>query len=259
MFKQFREIYRYREAIRNFVVRDLKVRYSNSVLGIVWSLLNPLLMALVFTIVFTYFMPMQIDRFPIYLLAGLLPWNLFAGSITSGTQAITSNSHLIGRVHFPREILPIAITLSNATHFLFALVPLFVIIAYYRAPLGLTLVWLPVILAVQILLTLGCSLFLSAVNVYFRDMQQIVEVGIQALFFLTPIVYSLNISNASLRQAVLIINPLAALIANYRNILYTATSPDWTILAITAGEALLIFLIGLLVFKRLSPTFVEEI
>lgn len=259
MINQLRQIFRYREAIRNFVVRDLKVRYSHSALGFVWSLFNPLLMMLVFWVVFT-FMRQDIQRFPIYLLAGLLPWNFFSGSILTATIAITGNGPLIGRVYFPREILPISNILSNGVHFLLALIPFFAILLAYRSPVGISVFWLPIVLTVQVLFTLGMGFFLSSVNVYFRDTQQVVDVINQAWFFMTPIIYSLDlITNPALRQLVLIVNPMASLITNYRYILYSGVQPDLKLLAITTAEALIVLLIGLAVFKRLSPAFAEEI
>ncbi len=260
MINQLRRILGYREAIRNFVIRDLKVRYSHSVLGFVWSMFNPLLLMLVFWVVFSFFAGQGIPRFPVFLLAGLLPWNFFSGSVLFSTHSITGNGPLIVRVYFPREILPISTVLSNGIHFLLALIPFFVILLVYRSPLSLSVLWLPVVLAVQTMLILGLGLFLASVNVYLRDVQQIIDVLIQAWFFMTPIFYSLEaISNVSLRRLVLVLNPMASLVTNYRAILYSGVQPDFSLLGITALEAAAAFLIGLTVFRRLSPTFAEEI
>ena len=260
MISQFRDIYHYREAVRNMVARDLKVRYSNSVLGIIWSLFSPLLMTLVYYVVFTYLVPSGIQKFPIYLMAGLMPWTFFAASLVGTTLAVSSNGTLINRVYFPREVLPLASLLSNGVNFLISLVLLFVFIALFRIPLGFSLVWLPVIVLIQTVFSFGLGLLLAALNVFFRDTQQLVDVSVLAWFFVTPIIYSLDvIHNASLKLVLQIVNPMAGLIVAYRHVLYSGDWPDVGLLAITALEAAIILIIGALVFRRLSPAFAEEV
>jgi lipopolysaccharide transport system permease protein len=257
---QLREVVRYREAVRNMVARDLKVRYSHSALGFVWGLFNPLLMTLVYTVVFTYLVPNGIPRFPVFILAALLPWNFFGGTVASTTGAITTNGHLINRVYFPREILPVANLLSNAVNFVVALLLLFAFMAAYQVPVRLTALWLPVLVVVELALALGLGLGLAAVNVYLRDTQQIVDIGMLAWFFLTPIIYSMDmIPSAALRLAVLLLNPMASLVTATRDILYYGHAPDLAVLAVTVLEAALALLVGALVFRRLSPSFAEEI
>ena len=260
MIAQLRQIFSYREAVRNFVVRDLKVRYSHSVLGFVWSMLNPLMLMLVFWVVFTFIVGQGMPRFPVYLLAGLLPWNFLSVSILFATVSITTNGPLINRVYFPREILPVSTTLANGVHFLLALIPFFLILLAYRSPLGWSLLWLPLVLVVQTLFILGLAFFLSSVNVYLRDTQQVIDVLTQAWFFMTPIIYSIDqVPNHTLKLLVMVVNPMASLVTNYRHILYSGEQPDLPLLAITAAEAVIVFLIGLFVFRRLSPAFAEEI
>jgi lipopolysaccharide transport system permease protein len=260
LLTQFREVYQYRAAIQNLVARDLKVRYSSSVLGIVWSLFSPLMMTLVYYVVFTYLVPSGIEKFPVFILAGLLPWTFFTSTISSSTNIISGNGHLINRVYFPREVLPVANLLANAVNFLIALLLLFGFIVVFRVQLGASIVWLPVIILIQLAFSLGLGLFLGAVNVYLRDTQQIVDVSLLAWFFLTPIIYSIDaLTNPTLRLAVMILNPLAGLIVAYRHVLYTGDSPDLLLLAITAAEAILALAIGAIVFKRLSPAFAEEV
>ena len=261
MLSQLRQLYFYREAILNFVARDLKVRYSNSALGVVWSLFNPLLTTLVFTVVFTYFLPNPgIEKYPVFFLAGLLPWNFFSLSMIGTVHAVTGNSHLITRVYFPRAILPISTVLANAVHFFIALIPYFALALIYRTPLGLSLLWLPVIALAQITFSLGLGLGLSALNVFFRDLQQVVEIVILPWLFLTPVFYQPQfISNATARQWLLTLNPMAGLVTNYRLVLYTGTGPDLALLAVTALEGVVVLAVGALIFYRLSPAFAEEV
>jgi lipopolysaccharide transport system permease protein len=260
LIRQFNDIYRYREAVRNMVTRDLKVRYSNSALGIVWALFSPLFMTLVYSVVFTLFVPSGIARFPVFILAGLLPWNFFSSSILSTTGAITSNGHLINRVYFPREVLPVANILSNGVNFVIALGLLFVFIVFFQVRISLSVLWLPILVALQVLLITGLGLLLSAVNVFFRDTQQVVDVSMLAWFFLTPILYPVEmIANVTLQRLVLILNPMASMVTAYRQILYYGGSPDPAMLGVTALQAMLLLVVGALVFRRLSARFAEEV
>jgi len=260
VISQFRDIYRYREAVRNLVARDLKVRYSNSVLGIVWSLFSPLLMTLVYYVVFTYLVPSGIQKFPVYIMVGLMPWTYFTSSLIGSTLAISGNGHLINRVYFPREVLPLASLLANGVNFLISLVLLFAVIAVFQIPLGISLIWLPVIVLIQTAFSFGLGLLLAAVNVYFRDTQQLVDVGILAWFFVTPIIYSIDlIHNNTLKLVLQIVNPMAGLVIAYRHVLYSGDWPQLGLLAITTLEAVLILVVGAFVFRRLSPAFAEEV
>jgi lipopolysaccharide transport system permease protein len=257
--RQWAEVFRYREAVRNLVARDLKVRYSNSALGIVWTLFGPLLMTVVYSLVFTFLVPNGIAKYPVFILSGLLPWTFFTSTIAGATASISGNGHLINRVYFPREVLPVANLLSNAVNFGVALLLLFGFILIYRVPVGVTLLWLPVVVGVQIVLMLGLGLLLGSINVYLRDTQQLVEVGLLAWFFLTPIIYPIESLSPALQLIVQVLNPVASLVSAYRHILFTGDAPNLTLLGVTALQAALVFLVGALVFRRLSPSFAEEV
>jgi ABC-type polysaccharide/polyol phosphate export permease len=227
---------------------------------VLWSLLNPLLMMLVFTVVFTFFMPSQIDKYPVYILAGLLPWNFLSTSMMGATTSIVHNGPLISRVHFPRDILPISVVLTSLINFLLALLPLFALILFYRVPVSLSLVSLPGVILVQCAFNLGLGLFFAALNVRFRDTQAIVEVLTLAWFFMTPIIYPLDlIRHAPLRFLVQVANPMASLVVNYRAILYSGRLPDIQLLLITTTEALALLAFGYWFFHKSSPSFVEDL
>ncbi len=263
------ELWRYRELIMNLTVRDLKARYKNSVLGIGWSLFNPLLMMLVFTVVYAVMLG-QSNRhdYPAFILAGLLPWNFFSAAIMGSTSSIVGNSHLIKKVYFPREVLPISILLSNLVNFLIA-IPVYVVLA---ALLGNHLtwwvVWLPAVLIVQMIFALGVSFVLSAINAFYRDVQQIMEVVILAWFFLTPVIWDVNMLPVTkvvagielpIQRLTYILNPMASIIAAYRDILYYGQPIGADFFARTAVTAIIILLIGFAIFHRLSGRFAEEI
>lgn len=266
---QLTHLLEYQELIYNLVIRELKVRYKDSVLGILWSLMNPLLMMVVFTIVFTVMTPVaDIENFPVFLLCGLLPWNFFSASLMGSTTSIVTNAGLVKKVYFPREILPISMILANLVHFFIALLILFGFIFAFRVPITIWILYLPLIVVIQIILTMGIGLILATTNVFYRDTQQVMDVLVLAWFFFTPIFYPLDILpknyellgiNLDVWRLMYILNPMASLIANYRVILYNGAPPALDFLARTTVTAGIIFLIGWVVFHRYSWHFAEEL
>lgn len=270
------ELYTYRELMRNLVVRDLKVRYKNSVLGFLWSLVNPLLMMLVFTVVFQVMLPnYPIHAYPIFILCALLPWNWFAASLNQAIPSIVNSAHLIKKVYFPREVLPLSVVLANGVNFLLALLVLFALNPFFGIPLTRWALFLPVIIAIQLAFTAGLALILATVNVFYRDTGVIMEVVLLAWFFLTPIFYPITIVPEyrimlglllPVRRLVYILNPMASLISAYRVVLWGSPldggppgPPAFDFLVRTAVTALLVLAIGYLVFARYSPRFGEEV
>lgn len=251
----------------NLVSRDLKVRYKNSVLGIVWSMLNPLGMMLVFTIVFTVLLPNNsVERFPIFLLCGLLPWNWFSGAVMGSIYSVVMNAHLVKKVYFPREVLPLSVVLANLVHFLIALIVLFAMMYVLQTPLTPWVLLLPLLIVIQFVFTLGLSFFLSAINVYYRDTAMIMDVLMLALFFLTPVFYTMDIVpqykeifgfDVPVQRLAYIVNPLASLIASYRVILYNGAPPAIDFLLRTIVTSIAALVLGYIFFHRLSRSFGE--
>jgi lipopolysaccharide transport system permease protein len=267
MIHRVADLYGYRELIRNLVIRDLKVRYKNSVLGILWSLLNPLMMTVVFTVVFTLMVPSDIEKFPVFFMCGFLPWTFFSASVMGATGSIVSNANLIKKVYFPREILPLCDVLSNLVNFLLSLVVLFAMLAVFRVRITPAVLMLPLIILVQVMFVSGMAFLLSAANVFYRDTQHILEIVIQAWFFLTPVFYPITILPKSKEILGLTIdvqlwarrlNPMASLVASYRDVLYRGVPTGLDFLLRTALQCLAILVIGYLVFCRLSSVFGEE-
>lgn len=257
---RLKEILRYRELIRNLVVRDLKVRYKSSFLGFLWSLLNPLLLMAVFTVVFTVMMPNnRIQHFPVFILIALLPWNWCTFSISGSLGSIVGNASIIKKVYFPREILPMSVVFSNLVNFLLALIVLFVMLFAFGVQLKPVAVLLPVIIIIQAIFLLGAAFFLSALNVSFRDTEVIMDVGILAWFFLTPVFYDIGDLFPQYERLLYILNPMASLISSYRLVLLSGAAPDPYFLTRTFLTALLIFAIGYAFFLRQSRKFGEEL
>lgn len=258
-------LFSYRDLFYNLVVRDLKVRYKKSALGFLWSLLNPLLMMVVFTIVFTILTVPTVDNFPVFVLTGLVAWNFFANSVTGAAQTIVGNSTLINKVYFPRELLPASLVASNLVNFLLTMLVLFGFILAFGIKLTPMVLLLPVILAIQVMLVLGIALIVAAVNVYYRDVSVLLEVGITAWFFLTPIFYQLeriphtiSFLGIDVWRWVYMLNPMASLVTDYRYILLYGLPPiKHSVFAVVESAAL--FVVGYWLFRTLSVRFSEEL
>lgn len=259
MASQAVEVFRYRSLIRNLVAKDLKVRYKNSALGFVWSLLNPLLMMLVFTFVFTQLLNQQIEDFPVFVLTALLPWQWASTSIAAGTVSLVENAPLITKVYFPRLLLPLSIVFSTMTNFLLALPALFLLMVVFEREFTPWVLYIPVIVAVQAVFLAAVVLILSALHVYFRDTIVLVEVGLTAWFFLTPILYPIEAVVPDLAAWMYRVNPMAAIVAEYRTILYWGGVPDPLFMARTGLTALLLLVLAYFVFTRLSRNLGEHL
>jgi lipopolysaccharide transport system permease protein len=259
----------YRELVTSLVVRELKARYKNSVLGFLWSLLNPLGMMLVFTVVFTVFWPdNQVENYPVFLLCGLLPWNYFSAGIMGSIHSIVGNAGLVKKIYFPREILPIAAILAQLVNFLLALVVLFAVLIAFHANIS-SWVWvLPLVILIQTCFMLGMALILSTLNVFYRDVAMVMDVVMLAWFFLTPIFYPIERLprsyellgiNLDVHWLMHVLNPMSSLISAYRDLLYWGYLTDIYFLSRTIMTALLVLVFGYWFFVRFSGRFGEEV
>ncbi len=262
-----KELWAYRNLVYNLVSRDLKVRYKNSILGVVWSWLNPLLMMLIFTFVFgVLYKREDIPNYQVLFLSAMLPWNFFVGSVMGGIPSVVGNANLIKKVYFPREVLPISVVLSNMINFLIAL-PVFFILALISGVLpSRHLFFLPIPILIQVIFTIGIVLILSTLEVFYRDTHMLMDVGMQAWFFLTPVIYPMK----SLPTEVTLLgltfnpqlwlfrlNPMASIINTYQDILYYGTLTSVDFLARTAVTALIILVFGYWFFRHFSGKFGE--
>lgn len=270
-----KEVFRYHYLLKNLVVRDVKVRYKNSILGILWSLLNPLLMMLVYTVLFTILIPNSgIRLFPIFILVGIIPWNFFTNTITLGTGSIVSNTSLVKKVHFPRLLLPTSALLSELVNFSLAFVVLLIFL--FISGIGLTIhaLWVPVLVIIQMIFMQGIIMILSPIQVYYRDVMMVLGVVLMAWFFLTPVFYpyeqlstTATVLGVTFNPAVVMrwLNPMASIIDGYRTVLWGTLGSDGPgnmdpiYLLRTFLTVLPIFIIGLIVFNRLEPTFAERL
>ena len=247
-----------RELTGSLVGRELRARYKGSALGFAWSLLNPLLMMAVYSLVFAHVMRVQVPHYGVFLLAGLLPWGWFAAGVTASAQAVTGNAGLIKKVRFPQEVLPVVAVLTHAAHYLLALPVLLGFMLAEGVWPTTALLWLPLLLVIQAAFTLGLGLLLAAANAFFRDVEQLLGPLLMAWFYLTPVVYPLSFL-PDRYQGWLQLNPLTALFAGYQAIFVQGQGPQPMLLAYTACWAGLLLYGGLVVFGAHRHDFAEVV
>lgn len=267
--ERLQELWRYRELVYHLVLRDLKARYKNSILGVAWSWVNPLLMMVVYTVVFNILAGRSnLANYPVFILCALLPWNFFSNSVSQATNSIVEAAPLVKKVYFPREVLPISIVLGNLVNFLIALPVLFLLALVLGNPITWWALLLPLTALVQLAFTIGICLLTSTVNVFYRDTRLIMDVLLLAWFFLTPIFYPLTTVperytvwglSVAVRAWLLRLNPMASIISSYRDILYWGAPTGWDFLLRTAVTSLAVLAVGYLLFQRYSPRFGEEV
>jgi lipopolysaccharide transport system permease protein len=263
MFKNLLALLKYRPLIQALVARELKARYRGSVLGFFWSFINPLLLLLVYTFVFTYVLPARqpnLDPYSLFLFCGILPWTWFSSSLLESGNALISGGNLIKKVLFPAEVLPVVTVIANMVHFLLGLPILIAFLIYYHAPLQIgELVWFPIVLLVQLILTLGLALLVSALTVHFRDFKDILSNLMTFWFFATPIIYSMN-DVPPIGKTLLNLNPFTHLAVSYQEILFfKGDFGNWKWLLALGAGAIALFLLGYFCFDRLRDTFAEEV
>lgn len=242
----------YRFLLQNLMQKDFRIRYRNMSLGVFWSLLNPLIMMGVMTFVFTKIFPHPSDKlFPLSILCGLIPFNFFALAWVSGSMSLTDNAGLIKRVPVPREIFPVASVLSNCLHLLIQIALLLLLIVIFGRGVNVYWLWLPVLWSLYIVFVAGLALLCAALNVYIRDVRYVIESVNTVLFWLVPIFYSFAMIPARYKE-IYQFNPVAALIMMLRTILLEGSPPAISTLWRMAVCALGMFVMGYLVFGRLS-------
>jgi ABC-type polysaccharide/polyol phosphate export permease len=274
--RRLADVWTYRELLGNLVRKELKVKYKNSALGFLWSLLNPALYLVVFYVVFELILKSGIPNFPIFLLAGLLPWNLFSTGLAAAATGVTSNGSLVSKVWFPREILPLAAIGAALVHyFLQTIVLVLALLVFTWSPAWTYLPLLPFALLAMLVFVSALGILLAAVNVYARDTQHLLELALLAWFWLTPIVYPYRQVADRLggAAAVLLLNPMVTTVVTYQRAIYNKIyaspgnpilpSQDWFWYARNIGVTLavsVVFLyVALRIFGRLEDNFAEEI
>lgn len=251
-------LYRRRWLLFELVSRDLKLRYRGSVFGFAWTLLNPLIFMGVYVLVFSVFLKMNIPNFPLYLLTGLIPWYWFLGAISQSVGAILDGRTFVGKTVFPIELLVLVPVITNGINF--ALSMILVVILTYALGVhpGWAILALIPIVAIQFLLVLGISFLVATFNVFYRDLQQLIGYALTLVFFLTPIFYARNFIPPQYKF-IITLNPFAAVISCYQDILYYGRFPGATELAISAVVAVFVAGAGIGYFNRYRDAFGEYV
>lgn len=278
------DIVGHRQLLMNLIRREVKVRHKNSLLGLAWNLMNPLLYLAIFSLVFTLLLPSGIPRYALNLLAGLLIYDLFASGLTGATGSIVGNSPLVQKIWFPREVLPIAAVASHLVPFASRFAILGVGLALFGQSPEWSMLWLliPAVI-ITLVMAVGLGLLLAALNVWFRDVQHFLELALLALFWFTPIVYAFDFSGQALvdrfgpgADRLAMINPVTPLVTTFQRVLYNPTNfgpedqerfalllrpSSWYLgnLAVSAAFAAIVFVAGVKVFARLESSFAERL
>ncbi|MDB6029253.1 MAG: type transporter [Verrucomicrobiales bacterium] len=247
-----------RDLLRELVLRDIKVQYKSSLLGVAWSLLNPLFQLLVFVFLFRVVMPLGISNYGAFAFSGMLAWSWFQLSMTQATGAITSHRELIRRPGFPAAILPVITVTTNLMHLLFALPLLLIFIFFSTGQLNVTILALPLVMMLQFILTLSLAYVLATANVLFRDTQHLVGVFLQLLFYFTPVFYSAQ-QVPQKYQMLYQLNPMVHIVAAYRDLLLFGKMPNLMVMLFLALAASGLLIVGYRIFMHSRDRFVEEL
>ena len=254
----FKNLYNYREFLKTSIKKEFRGKYKKSFLGVLWSFLNPLFQLLIYALVFPFILKNNVENYTVFLIVALFPWNFFNLSIIQSAACIVTNGGIIKKVYFPREILPIATSTSNLINFLISSILVF--LALFISGIGFTkaVVVLPLIILIQYILQLGLSFILSAITVYVRDVEYLINVLMMLAFYLSPIVYSADMI-PSKYLPLFKLNPMFHIIKYYRDILYYGKIPEMGSVLLLLFACIIILVVGYLIFRKLEKRFAEEL
>jgi lipopolysaccharide transport system permease protein len=260
MINYWRRLIGARDLLYTWTAREFKARYRGSTLGVAWAILYPLAFLLVLLVVFAWFLRVPTAGIPaaVFLYCGLAPWLLTSGTIQNSAFALIANLELVKNAAFPREILPLATVLVGSIDFAFSALLLAVLILVYRLPVGVTLVFVPVLFAVQAILTLALCLFCAAWIVFYRDVRFLVPVVLQFWMYLTPVFYPIEMVPERARS-VYLLNPMAALVDSYRRVILFRQWPEWWPFLIATGVSSVALAAAYAYFKQAEWEFADRI
>ena len=254
-----KELYDYREMISSLIRKELRGRYKGSVLGFMWTFINPLFQLLVYTFVFSYILPNNIEQFYLFLFVALIPWLFFSTSLTGGASCIRAQKDMVNKIYFPRMVLPISYVTSMLVNMLLSFIVVVVVIFFSGRGFNFhAILYFPLAVLIEYILALGFALIFSAITVFFRDMEYILGIVTMAWQFLTPIIYPLERVPERFRT-VYNLNPMTPIISMYRSIFYYKEIPDVSSLLSGSVFSVILLLIGGVVFTHMQKHFSEEL
>ena len=259
--KLIKNLYQYRELLKSNIKKEIRGKYKGSILGVLWSFLNPLLMIMVYFLVFPFLFRNTVDNYLVYLVIGVIPWNFFTTTMNQGIMTIRVNEGIIKKVYFPREILPISVATSGLVNFFISSIIMVLFCLFGGVGLSWHILLFPIFALVQYFITLGLVLGLSAINVYIKDTDYIVQFSVNMLFYGTPILYDISTFDTfpAMLMNIINLNPFKHLMVIYRDLFMYHNLPDlgavWYVFII----AIICFLCGLAIFRKLEKGFAEEV
>lgn len=256
---KLKEIYEYRLMVYSLVKRDLRGKYKGSVLGFMWTFVNPLLQLLVYNMVFSIIMRAGVEKFYLYLFVGLIPWLFFSAAITGGSTCIIAQKDLIKKIRFPREIIPISYVTSQFVNMLLSFIVVIIVsvVSGVRPTIG-GILCLPIIMMVEYLMALGIALISSSLTVYFRDLEHILAIVAMAWLYATPICYPVEMVPAEYLP-IYNLNPVTPIVNAYRDVLYWGRTPDLRTLLLAVLIGIVTVFLGVIIFGKLQRRFAEEL
>lgn len=258
--KSIKELFVHRELLLNITLRSIKARYKQSILGVFWAVLKPLSMMVVFTVIFSKFakIPSNGIPYPIFSYSALLPWTFFSTSLNFAIPSLESNTSIVTKIYFPREIFPIASILAAFIDFIIAAVIFLAMLFFYKITLTANAFYVILILFIQIIFMIGIALFASAINVYYRDIKYALPLLIQIWMYVSPIIYPVSMVPENYRSLYML-NPMAPIIEGYRKVLLHGSAPDFYYLGIAAVISMVLFVSSYYYFKKVEMTFADII
>ena len=257
MIRMFKNLYQYRELLKSNIKKEIRGKYKGSFLGVLWSFVNPLLMTLVYAIVFPFILRSGPDHYVTYIVLGILPWNFFTTVISQGTFTILGNAKNNKKVYFPREILPISVATSGLINFVITIPIMIIFLLCSGIGLSWYILLLPIVIICEYILLLGIIFITCAIDVYIRDAEYIINFFVTMLFYATPILYSTDLFGD--KAWILNLNPMTTIVNSYRALMYDKTMFNIPLLSIVFTGSVLLLLIGIAVFRKLEKGFAEEV
>ncbi len=255
----FKELYDYRQMIFSLVRKELRGRYKGSILGFLWTFINPLLQLVIYTIVFSTILRSDVEKYYLFLFVAFIPWMFFQTAITGGASCIIAQKGMVTKIYFPREVIPISYVTSGFVNMLYCHVIVFMVVIFSRITIKPSaLLYLPIIMLIEYTMALGIAMLSSSITVYFRDCEHILGIVSMAWMYLTPIMYSVEIIPEKY-VPLFLLNPMTSVITGYRDILYYGRVPELRTLISAAIFGILILIIGGVVFSKLKKHFAEEL
>ena len=261
MLEHMKRLTQYRDLLTTFTLRDIQVRYKQTFLGVAWAVVQPIaFMVILLALKSIVFGEQSSEGFPhaVFLYCAMVPWIFFQSGLTFSTTSIAGNMKLLQKIYFPREIFPLSAILACVVDFLIASVIFVVMMVFYRIPFSPGLFWVPVLFLIEFLFVLSIGLFTSAANVFYRDIKYIIPLGVQLLFFASPVFYSVSQVPEAL-QGWYMLNPMAVVIEGFRRAILHGTGPALKDLGVSVGIAALCFALAYWYFKRAESKFADLI